>query len=125
MIRKEISKVPAFTAGDATLIREVLHPKNEEVSLSYSLAYATLEAGTASLPHRLTESSETYVVLEGEGTAFVDGTEVMLEAGTVLYIPAGAEQFVRNEGATTLRFLCIVDPPWRAGAEEVDTPEKV
>lgn len=118
-VYRKINQLPAFKAGDATTIREVLHPRHGHTNLAYSLAYATLDPGTASLPHRLTDSSETYIILEGTGRAFIDGTAYDLETGDVLVIPASAEQFIRNEGAGVLRFLCIVDPPWSEIQEKV------
>jgi mannose-6-phosphate isomerase-like protein (cupin superfamily) len=119
MIKKSIATIPPFTAGDHTLIREVLHPKNDGVPMSYSLAHAELEAGKASLPDRLMERSEVYIILEGEGTAYVDGQATHLQAGDVLFIPAGAEQYVDNTGTQTVRFLCIVDPAWSEESEIV------
>ena len=106
-----------FTAGDDTLIREVLHPVNEGVPMSYSLAHAELEPGKASLPHRLLDRSEVYIILDGEGTAYVDGQAAVLRAGDVLFIPAGAEQYLDNTGTATIRFLCIVDPAWSKDTE--------
>ena len=120
MLYKNIDDLSAFTAGDATLIREVLHPKNGDGDLSYSLAYAVLEPGGASLPHRLIRSTEVYIIVEGHGTAFINQLAVRLEPGSVVVIPAGAEQFVRNEGLGALKFLCIVSPPWQADAEIVE-----
>lgn len=119
MIKKSIAEVPSFTAGDDTLIREVLHPKNEGVPMSYSLAHAELAPGKASLPHRLLERSEVYIILEGEGTAYVDGQAASLKTGDVLFIPAGAEQYLENTGSGIVRFLCIVDPAWSKDTEEV------
>lgn len=119
MIKKSIAAIPPFMAGDHTLIREVLHPKNEAVPMSYSLAHAELEAGKASLPHRLMERSEVYIILEGEGTAYVDGQATHLKTGDVLFIPAGAEQYLDNTGTQTVRFLCIVDPAWSKETEIV------
>jgi mannose-6-phosphate isomerase-like protein (cupin superfamily) len=116
---KHWESVTSFMAGDATHIREVLHPKDGEVELPYSLAHATLEPGSASLPHMLTESDELYLIIEGHGTAYVDGQAVDLRPGAVLLIPQGAEQFVRNEGTGPLRFWCIVSPPWAADQEKV------
>lgn len=119
MIKKTIAEVPSFTAGDDTLIREVLHPKNEGVPMSYSLAHAELAPGKASLPHRLLDRSEVYIILEGEGTAYVDAQPAPLKTGDVLFIPAGAEQYLENTGNDTVRFLCIVDPAWSKDTEEV------
>ncbi len=118
-MNRHIQDVPAFIAGDATQIREVLHPKNESFQLPYSLAHAELAPGQSSLPHRLKACSEVYVPIEGLGTAFLNGEAHTMQAGTVIYIPAGVEQYVRNDGATPLRFWCIVAPPWDAGQEEV------
>lgn len=119
MIYKHWDSVDAFTAGDATQIREVLHPRQMPTDLPYSLAHATLHPGSASLPHVLTESAELYIVTEGHGTAYVDGEEVDLRPGAVLLIPKGAEQFVRNEGSGPLRFWCVVSPPWSERQEQV------
>jgi mannose-6-phosphate isomerase-like protein (cupin superfamily) len=119
MVYKHLQDVTAFLAGDATHIREVLHPDKESVDINYSLAFATLEPGMASLPHVIQGSVEVYIITEGHGTAFIGGEERVLLPGVVLAIPAGVEQFVRNEGSGPLRFWCIVSPPWRAENESV------
>lgn len=119
MIYRHFDDVAAFVAGDATHIREVLHPHRDGSDLNYSLAHATLKPGAASLPHVIHKSSEAYIILEGHGTAYVDGQALALSPGVVVLIPAGAEQFVRNEGSGPLRFWCIVSPPWQAEQEEI------
>jgi mannose-6-phosphate isomerase-like protein (cupin superfamily) len=119
MMKKSIAEIPSFSAGDETIIKEVLHPKNDGIALGYSLAHAELPPGQASLPHRLLQRSETYILLEGQGEAFIDGQSYHLSAGEVLYIPPAAEQYIRNTGSGPLRFLCIVDPPWSKETEEV------
>lgn len=48
-----------------------------------------------------------------------DGESIVLEAGSCVAVPAGAEQFVVNGEEERLEFLCIVTPPWSAGDEEV------
>ena len=67
MFKKSLSDIPSFIAGDKTIIKEFVHPKNDVVDVNYSLAHAMVEVGKASEPHILTKSSELYVVLEGEG----------------------------------------------------------
>ncbi len=119
MLLKKLSSIPSFLAGDATLIREWLHPEKDGVHLPYSIAFAELEPGAASLPHRLRGSSEVYIVIEGAGIAHLDGQPQPLQSGELLLIPAGAEQFIENTGTGHLRFICIVAPAWRSDDEVV------
>jgi len=119
MLKKSLKAISPFTAGDDTRIREVLHPKNDGIEMGYSLAYAELEPGQESLPHILHQSSETYIVQKGQGLAKIEGKEVALSEGEVLYIPAGAEQSIRNTGDEVLGFWCVVVPPWSEEGEEV------
>lgn len=119
MLFKKLEDITPFIAGDATLLREWLHPKNDKIELPYSLAFAAVESGTSSLPHILKNSTEIYIILEGEGMAYVDGQAQRLNAGELLVIPAGAEQFIENTGVSTLKFLCIVSPPWSKEDEVV------
>lgn len=119
MLKKSLKKIAPFTAGDDTRIREVLHPKNDGLVSGYSLAYAELDPGQESLPHILHQSSETYIVHRGEGLAKVDGKDIPLSTGEVLYIPAGAEQSIRNTGEGILGFWCVVLPPWSEEGEEL------
>ena len=117
IIKKSIQNTPAFTAGDETLIREVLHPRNDGLSLGYSLAFATLEPGQASLPHVLRESSEVYVVQKGRGRAFIGEEVADAGPGDVIFIPSGARQYIENTGEERLEFWCIVSPPWSEEGE--------
>lgn len=108
-----------FTAGDATGIREILHPgRISGVTNRFSLAHAELPAGKASLPHRL-KSAETYYILEGRGRVWLDGIDSEVAAGFVVFIPPGTEQWIQNTGDSILRFLCMVDPPWTSQEEEI------
>ena len=38
----------------------------------------------------------------------------------LVWVPPNVEQYVRNTGDEDLVFLCIVDPPWAATAEQVN-----
>jgi quercetin dioxygenase-like cupin family protein len=55
-----------------------------------AVARMTIEAGGAQEPHRHPGSEEITLVLEGEGTALVDGERLPIEAGNLLYAPAGS-----------------------------------
>lgn len=120
MLKKTISDVPSFTAGDLTIIREMLHPKNDgdAAPSAYSLAFAELPVGAASVPHVLRTSSELYIILNGEAEIFIADKAEILRGGDIALVPAGARQFVRNMGRETLRFYVVVSPPW-SEAEEV------
>jgi mannose-6-phosphate isomerase-like protein (cupin superfamily) len=116
---KKMANSARFLAGDLTHLRELLHPSNDNVNTLFSLAHAYLEMGEKSLPHRLTKSSETYFILEGQGEISIDGSIYKLEKNDTVFVPPNALQWVRNTGEGQLVFLCIVSPPWSPDAEEV------
>ncbi len=119
MLHKKLSQCPEFLAGDHTLLREVLHPKNDQVDLPYSLAFARLTSNQKSLPHKLTKSEEVYYFLAGEGRISIDGITQNVQQSDIVVVPANALQFVENLGAVDLEFLCIVSPPWNEKEEAV------
>lgn len=119
MLIKSISDVHAFEAGDLTQIQEILHPANDQVALTYSLAMASLPVGKASIPHILKTNAEVYIITEGQGEVHIDGNTADMKKGDVVYIPKGAKQHIINTGNDVLKFLCIVSPPWSAEEEEV------
>lgn len=107
-----------ITAGDATVLRELLHPDKANLEIRYSLAHAKVKPGHNSLPHRL-KTSEVYYILEGQGIMHVDGESAQVRAGQAVYIPPNSIQHIQNTGKSDLEFLCIVDPAWKAEDEEV------
>lgn len=44
----------------------------------------------------------------GQGEVLCDGTTVPVQAGSVAFIPPGAEHQVRNTGAQPLVFVCLI-----------------
>lgn len=118
MIVKNSKTLPFFTAGDATILTEVLHPKNDLIDLPFSLAYAKILPGESSLPHTLT-GSETYIFTQGKGRIYVNGNVQNVEPGVVVLVPEHAEQYVENTGEEELCFYCIVAPAWSEESEEV------
>jgi mannose-6-phosphate isomerase-like protein (cupin superfamily) len=118
MLIKTIQDIPSFIAGDKTIIKEVLHPKNDAANINYSLAHATVNIGEKSIPHKL-KSSEVYIILNGKGKVHIDDSEAIIEKGQLVFIPQAALQWIENIGDTTLDFLCIVEPSWKAEDEIV------
>jgi len=119
IIKRSISEIPSFIAGDATVLKEIFHPDKEQLPFNYSLAHAELLPGQSSYPHTLEGRSELYVFLQGFGQATVGEEEVAVKAGDLVWVPPNTTQFVKNTGSENLVFLCIVDPPWKQEAEEV------
>ena len=118
MIIKSLKDAAAFTGGDGSFLKELLHPAKEPLDIAYSLARAEVGPGGKTLPHCL-KSAEVYFVLEGRGLMHIGNEQAEVEAEEVVYIPPGQVQFIENLGPGRLAFLCIVDPAWEAGDEEV------
>lgn len=113
-----VKKCREFLAGDHTLLRELLHPARSSAEIDYSLAYGQVEGGRRSKRHRLA-SSEVYYFISGEGRFVIEEQAAAVEAGSVVYVPPGATQWVENTGSTALEFLCLVNPAWKVEDEEV------
>lgn len=118
MFIRDLKQCEEFTAGDNTILRELLHPAKADLKLRYSLAHAVVKPGKASRPHRL-KTSEVYYILEGKAIMHIDEESAMVRPGHAIYIPPNANQYIHNSGKTDLVFLCIVDPAWRKEDEEV------
>jgi mannose-6-phosphate isomerase-like protein (cupin superfamily) len=115
---KSLQSCVEFIAGDNTILRELLHPDKENLSLRYSLAHAVIKPGKTSYRHTL-RTSEVYYILEGEGIMHIGEEEEKVFPGDAVYIPPDAMQFIHNPGKIDLIFICIVDPAWRKEDETV------
>ena len=124
MLIKDLAKCDYFIAADKTNLCELLHPGQEGLDLPYSIAFAKLEPGKSSLPHRLKTSSEVYFILDGGGEMRIDSEQAIVRPGQAILIPPGSWQHIRNTGEVELKFLCIVSPMWRAEDEEVERAEE-
>ena len=118
MLIRTLATCSAFCAADRTVLRELLHPARQPVAIRYSLAHAEVASGSASVPHRL-RTAEVYYIISGRGRMHIDRQSRPLAADQCVYIPPGALQYIENTGDDVLRFLCIVDPAWRAEDEQV------
>ena len=118
MFVKDLNSCELFMAGDATHLRELLHPDKEDLAIRYSLAHARVRPGETSFRHRL-RTSEVYYILQGQGLMHINDETATVQPGQAIYIPPHALQYIKNTGSVDLEFLCIVDPPWRQEDEEV------
>jgi len=118
MFIKDLKDCEEFIAGDNTILRELLHPDKADLSLRYDVPQAPVKPGEVSVPHKL-ETSEVYYILEGKGKMYVNEETAEVTGGQAVYIPPFSIQYIRNTGDNDLKFLCIVDPAWRAEDEEI------
>jgi mannose-6-phosphate isomerase-like protein (cupin superfamily) len=118
MLIKDLKECEEIIAGDNTILKELLNPLKEDISVRYSLAHARLKPGQISLAHRL-KSSEVYYILEGQGEMHIDVEKEKVYKGQAIYIPSNSVQKIKNTGVVDLSFLCIVDPAWKPEDEEV------
>ena len=121
MFITSIDKTQPIIAGDGTKLYELLHPTHSKQSykITYSVAYAILEKDQVSTPHRLKESTEVYIIIEGIGKVVLDKEERTVKKGDIILIPPGTIQSIQNIGPEPLSFLCIVNPPWTKDDEEI------
>ncbi len=121
MLIKKPEDCKYFKALDKTLICELLHPEREEkdLKMNFSIAHAVLKSGESSLPHRLKNSVEIYFILGGKGLMNINDEQKEVKPNQTIYIPPDSVQWIINIGDSDLKFLCMVNPPWKAEDEEL------
>ena len=87
-----------------------------------SIARARVSPGVTTRWHRLTGTTERYVIIEGRGRVEVGNLPPEdVSAGDVVLIPPSCRQRITNVGAGDLIFLAICTPRFRPEAyEDVD-----
>lgn len=120
VIIKDRERLEQIVAGDGCFLTELFHPDRDAAALRYSLAYAYVEAQGCTLDHVL-EQTEVYYIIRGTGIMHLNGKAYAIKAGSCYYVPAQCRQWLENQGTERLEFLVIVDPPWTAQGETVNT----
>lgn len=110
------SEIESIQGNEGTKIKQFFHPHNTLEGIGYSLAQFTLEPGKRSKLHQI-KSSEIYYILEGSANLRIDDDVMELEKDDSAYVPPNAKQSIENTGGEDLRFLCIVEPAWKAEDE--------
>ena len=115
---KEDSKIEFIEGSEGAKIKQYFHPHNTLNGISYSIAQFSLEIGKKTKLHKI-KSSEIYYILEGEGKLKIDDQMFNLKINDSAYVPPNSKQFIENRGSVKLRFLCIVEPAWKADDDEI------
>lgn len=97
-----------FYIDEGCYIAEI---SNSEDDPDISIARARVEPGVTTKLHRLLDTIERYVILEGEGLVELEGmTSQKVVACDVVIIPPACAQKITNTGASDLIFLVICSP---------------
>ena len=116
MSLRKNSEINFIDGDEGTKIKQYFHPHNTLNGINYSLAQFTLEPGKKSKLHKI-KSSEIYYVLEGSGNLTIEDEIHALQKDDSAYVPPNSKQFIENSGDNSLKFLCIVEPAWKAEDE--------
>ena len=116
MSLRKNSKIDSIQGDEGTKIKQYFHPHNTLNGINYSLAQFTLGPGKKSKLHKIS-SSEIFYILEGSGILYVNDESHHLEKDDSAYVPPNSKQFIENVGINDLKFLCIVEPAWKADDE--------
>jgi len=96
---------------------EVLETWNRADDEDVSIARARVAAGVRTRPHSLDEIVERYLIISGTGIAHIEGLEPeQVGPGDLVSIPAGAVQWIENNGEVDLVFYAICTPRFRMDA---------
>ena len=110
------SEIESIQGNEGTKIKQYFHPHNTLNGINYSLAQFTLEPGKKSKLHKIS-SSEIYYILEGCGNLKINEDVHQVKKDDSVYVPPNSKQFIENSGSGDLKFLCIVEPAWKADDE--------
>ena len=116
MSLRKNSEIKSIQGDEGAKIKQYFHPHNTLNGINYSIAQFTLEPGKKSKLHKMS-SSEIYYILEGSGNLKIDEETFQLEKDDSVYVPPNSVQSIENTGSINLRFLCIVEPAWKADNE--------
>lgn len=91
-----------------------------------SIARARVSPGVTTRWHRLSDTAERYVILEGTGRVEVGGlAPAQVHAGDVVLIPPLCHQRINNTGTDDLVFLAICTPRFsNAVYEDIEQDSK-
>ena len=118
MLLRQDSQIDSVKGAEGTAIKQYFDPSNTSDGISYSLSQFTLKPKKRSKLH-IMKSSEVYYILEGCGNLRVDNVVQHVKKDDAVHVPANSRQSIENSGSVDLRFLCIVEPAWKASDEIV------
>jgi uncharacterized cupin superfamily protein len=97
---------------------EILTP--EQGAKDLGGIFGLVPPGSPSVYHYHRNRESIIIVVSGEGTEIVEGRETSVNAGDILFIPAGEKHALENRSGRDLRYLeFFTHPPVKADFVEV------
>jgi len=107
VIRNQKDVEPVKNSKHKDVYGRLLTKQEENGRLSAHLT--TVKPGGEILPHTH-EVLEVFYVIEGEGSALVNGVRQKAEKGTIIVANAGSEHGIINTGESELVLYCVFSP---------------
>jgi mannose-6-phosphate isomerase-like protein (cupin superfamily) len=105
---------PALPAGEDREFRVLVDPRIGCLTMTQFVGYIDRSQAP---PHVHTYEEAVYV-LEGEGVAHVDGTDLPFGRGAAIFLPPGHPHHLENTGREALRLLGVFSPAGSPAAKE-------
>lgn len=107
---KKASHAVEFETDERCYITEIANDDGDE---RVSIARARVAPGVTTAWHKLTDTGERYIIVQGQGRVQLgEGDPVPVVEGDVVRIPAGIAQRIENNGAVDLIFYAVCAPPF-------------
>lgn len=111
MKRSHYNDIKPYVTKDGSLIRELMHPKQQGSQLQ-SLAEAIVTAGTKTKLHQHQKTEELYHITSGEGWMTLGDESFRVKQGDTVCIDPGTPHCIENRAQEDLKILCCCAPPY-------------
>jgi len=101
----------AFETKDGSLIRELIHPQQQN-NRNQSLAEAIVHPDQTTALHKHHESEEIYFIRQGQGEMTLDQQQFDVQVGDSVCILPGTAHCIKNTGQDDLHILCCCAPAY-------------
>ena len=95
-----------MVVGDPLIIKLT----GEQTGGQYSMSEVHVSPGGGAPPHIHRREDESFYILEGELTFYVDGREIAARVGDLVFGPKDVSHYYVNRGAAQARFLVTSTP---------------
>jgi len=90
----------------------LLLAKGQFGSENLAITWVDSPPGSQQPLHRHPDLEQVYVIVRGRGTMIVGPETQEVVAGTLVFVPRGAEHAIRNDGAELLSYVSATAPPF-------------